>query len=381
MTALFQKLLHYIGAQINGSEVQRAAFVCWMAFVAYFFLFLWCAESLLFDFHPGISTSQMQFMLIWSAAVNLGNLLLGACHWRLTQQSKLAHYYALTVICFYTFTTMTTCFLVGSLNIITGMVMMNAPMIGLILFPPLIVATSFILGVIYLLLLSALQVAGSISFTPLFAGPPNYYITLISILGSAFYVFYEVVIMACLIRAWKDRESGVKHLSLTDALTGVANRRHILELLELEFAERRGDSQHLGVIMVDIDHFKKINDTHGHQTGDEVLQAAASALRACLRQQDHIGRYGGEEFLILLPATSAALAEQIAERCRRTIDELVLPARPTLALTASLGVASHPKQQSRDVDWLIQQADSAMYEAKKLGRNRVVSSTELLPTG
>lgn len=381
MTRLLDKLLHYTGEQINGSEAQRAAFVCWMSVVAYSFLFFWCVETLLSGYHPGISGSQLQIVLAWSGVVSCFHLLLGVCHRRFTQEDARAQRYSLVVIYFYTLTTMTTCFLVGSLNIITGMVMMNAPMIGLMLFPFRRVATSFLVGVAFLLALSALQVAGIITFEPLFSGPANYYTTLTCILGSACYVAYEAAIMACLVRAWKSRESGVVHLSLTDALTGVANRRRILELLELEFAERRGDSQHLGLIMVDIDHFKKINDSHGHQAGDRVLQAAATSLRGCLRQQDHIGRYGGEEFLILLPATTPQVAEQIAERCRRTIAELVPPGGLPLTLTASLGVVSHPRQRAKNADWLIQQADSAMYEAKKLGRNRVVSGNELLSTG
>lgn len=140
---------------------------------------------------------------------------------------------------------------------------------------------------------------GYVDYTPIFVTEKTPYMNMSATIGAIYYTFYEVLIMASLISAWQNREHDVVHLSLTDPLTGVANRRHILELLDQELTQRRKPDSYLGLVMLDIDHFKKINDEHGHQTGDKVLASAAKALKSCLRQKDQIGRYGGEEFIII----------------------------------------------------------------------------------
>jgi diguanylate cyclase (GGDEF)-like protein len=131
----------------------------------------------------------------------------------------------------------------------------------------------------------------------------------------------------------------------------------------------------VAVLMVDIDHFKRINDEHGHLVGDRALAASAAVLRDCLRQGDMIGRYGGEEFLIVLPGTRIAHALDIAERCRQAIGALVIDANGTsLPLTASVGLACRNRGDIQNSDHVIHIADEAMYEAKKTGRNRVVAA-------
>jgi len=167
---------------------------------------------------------------------------------------------------------------------------------------------------------------------------------------------------------------------LTDMLTQVANRRFFDRRLREEISQwlRRGGE--LSCLLVDLDRFKQINDLHGHQAGDHVLQEAARALSKGLRTSDVLARYGGEEFVLLLPATGTQRAAEIAERLRAAVASLALtPTRGTsLRVTASFGLASLAADQRATLEdpglWLLRQADVALYAAKTRGRNCVVAA-------
>jgi two-component system, cell cycle response regulator len=167
---------------------------------------------------------------------------------------------------------------------------------------------------------------------------------------------------------------------LTDMLTQVANRRFFDRRLREEISQwlRRGGE--LSCLLVDLDHFKQINDQHGHQAGDLVLQEVARTLSKGLRTSDVLARYGGEEFVLLLPATGSARAAEIAERLRSAVASLVLtPARAvSLRVTASFGLASLAAEQRAALEdpglWLLRRADQALYSAKARGRNCVVTA-------
>ncbi len=170
----------------------------------------------------------------------------------------------------------------------------------------------------------------------------------------------------------REKNLRLEELSNTDGLTRVVNRRHLMELLDLEFTRARRYNSTLSFVMVDIDHFKGINDRHGHQVGDEALTAVSNVLRQDLRRNDVVGRYGGEEFSLLLPETSGDGARVVAERYRKRIEEHELPTTSTpIKLTASFGVAELAPDLA-DIDALVRRADAAMYQAKHEGRNRVV---------
>jgi diguanylate cyclase (GGDEF)-like protein len=171
----------------------------------------------------------------------------------------------------------------------------------------------------------------------------------------------------------REREQRLDHMSKTDALTLVANRRHFLELLERELARARRYGASLSCVMVDLDHFKEVNDRHGHLIGDQVLVAVADALRRSIRESDVVARYGGEEFVLLLPSTDLTGARDLAERCRAVIAATQVAGRQgLLSVTASMGVASLPP--AADLDGLLSAADEALYQAKDGGRDRVVVS-------
>ncbi len=158
-------------------------------------------------------------------------------------------------------------------------------------------------------------------------------------------------------------------LSVRDGLTGLHNRRHLDRVLGPLVAEALSTGTPLSALMVDIDHFKNINDTYGHAVGDRVLAAVAAELSRCIRSGDTLVRFGGEEFLALLPATSAEVAGQRAEACRARVAALkVSTDAGDVHVTLSAGIAG----LRTDADVLLREADDALYDAKLAGRNRVV---------
>lgn len=169
-----------------------------------------------------------------------------------------------------------------------------------------------------------------------------------------------------------------KRRALIDELTGVYNRRFLEEFLaKMILPEERRKGQVLSLLILDLDHFKHVNDTYGHQVGDVVLKTVASTLHRVMKESDVLARYGGEEFVAVLPRTGAVEAAGVAERLRVEIADLSLrylaPSAPD-HITISLGVATYPTH-ARTVKDLIRAADEALYQAKSLGRNRVVCTT------
>ena len=156
-----------------------------------------------------------------------------------------------------------------------------------------------------------------------------------------------------------------------DPLTGISNRRHITQYLDQEVARARRHQLPLSLVMLDIDHFKHINDTWGHPAGDQVLQQAAHELNDVLRQHDSVGRYGGEEFMLVL-AADASGAAVLAERCRQRLEDMsiVLPGGDRISMTASFGICTLSPGIA-DAEAMIRLADAALYSAKDRGRNRV----------
>jgi diguanylate cyclase (GGDEF)-like protein len=161
-------------------------------------------------------------------------------------------------------------------------------------------------------------------------------------------------------------------ISNTDHLTSLYNRRFLMEALTRELDRVQRKDSVLTLVILDVDHFKNINDTYGHQSGDEVLQAVAVAARIGLRLYDVAARYGGEEFVLVLPETPLTGGMVVAERLRKRVEALsfTLPL-DQLTVTVSIGVASYPSPAVIDVETLLQQADVALYQAKRNGRNRV----------
>lgn len=167
------------------------------------------------------------------------------------------------------------------------------------------------------------------------------------------------------------RSRRLHRMAMTDALTGVANRRRLVHLGQLALGHAVAMGESLSLIALDVDHFKRVNDTYGHPVGDQVLIRLASVCQQALRQVDHLGRMGGEEFVVILPGSDAAAASQVAERLRQEIHALNFEDLASgLKVTISLGVTQAMPSDS-DLDRLIARADEALYLAKHGGRNRV----------
>jgi two-component system, cell cycle response regulator len=155
-----------------------------------------------------------------------------------------------------------------------------------------------------------------------------------------------------------------------DALTGVANRGSILETLRREHSRQMRTGSYFGLIMVDLDHFKRINDTYGHPCGDAVLQEAAKRMTASVRAYDAVGRYGGEEFLIVVPEADLPATLGLAERIRKTLESKPVAAQEgEINITASLGVGASIDARRYSPEALLRLADEALYRAKARGRN------------
>ena len=171
--------------------------------------------------------------------------------------------------------------------------------------------------------------------------------------------------------ATKQLQQELQLMASTDPLTGLLNRRRFLEQAETEFLRSQRYKHELAAVLLDIDHFKAINDTHGHFVGDQVLIAMSRAAENLLRGTDILGRWGGEEFVILMPETPLAGAAILAERLRELLARLAVDTTAgTLHFTVSAGVAAYDATDA-DITDILQRADTALYAAKQHGRNRI----------
>lgn len=268
-------------------------------------------------------------------------------------------------------------YLAGTLSITTGIVLAGAPLLGFLLLDRRVMVVSITVTFGVVLLLNLLSAGGVLPYAPALRAPGDTGSALFWV-GSHFtfaapHLIANTALSAVLLDQWRRREARVVALSITDALTQVHNRRHILDRLEAEVARARREGTTLAVAMLDLDHFKQINDRYGHPAGDYVLQEAARVLRDGIRAQDAVGRLGGEEFLVLLPGTEPETAMAVMEQCRQALAALTIPADGggVIPVTASIGVACCDTRMEPVGAALVQAADSALYAAKFAGRNRV----------
>lgn len=178
--------------------------------------------------------------------------------------------------------------------------------------------------------------------------------------------------------ALREATAQLEKLAATDSLTGIWNRRAFFEALGVEFRRAQRYGRNLSVLMIDLDNFKQANDLDGYAFGDYVLSATAKVIRDNLRESDMAGRYGGEEFAVILPETDGEHTAPVAEKLRAAIEAFEFrtnrfppPGDPPQHFTLSIGTASLPLPENADADILMFQADEALFEAKRAGKNRV----------
>ncbi|MFH1282963.1 MAG: GGDEF domain-containing protein [bacterium] len=183
-----------------------------------------------------------------------------------------------------------------------------------------------------------------------------------------------VFLLACfIILATRKLIYKIEHIAICDPLTNLPNRRFLMEYLEYEKKRSSRSKREFSIIFGDLDHFKKINDTYGHECGDRLLQKVAVVLKSTLRHQDVVSRWGGEEFVILLPDTSLENARYVAEKLRKNVaDQPFFYRFREIKKTMSFGVSNH-SYENIGSDTGIQKADYNMYQAKQKGRNTVVA--------
>lgn len=262
-----------------------------------------------------------------------------------------------------------------------GVVMTGATFVGIIMFPKLITIPVFSSAVIAILILAYLTARGVLSYAPLFdarqIGDVDYFEYMLFYVLSQFYFVTPFLLIIILVsyeflRQWREREEKIRQLSEIDPLTQLYNRRmmqaHLTTILS------RLESVPVALIVIDLDFFKKINDTYGHLVGDRVLVAVAAVLREALRPTDIAARFGGEEFVLVLDGLTCHSAKKIAERCRHLIQSTVVldDMNQPINLSASFGVACQCSGVGVSVDTIFRDADAALYSAKLAGRNRVV---------
>jgi two-component system cell cycle response regulator len=178
-----------------------------------------------------------------------------------------------------------------------------------------------------------------------------------------------------LLKKVEDQKKKLEQMAITDGLTGLYSRSYFMEALEREFKHFNRYRSPLSFMMIDIDYFKRINDKFGHQVGDDVLKVIAKTIESTIREADIIGRYGGEEFGIIQPRTEQGGARLTGERILSAVRKIPanakLPKKFSLPVTVSIGIASCPNRRIKNPAHLIRAADTALYEAKRAGRNRI----------
>ena len=204
------------------------------------------------------------------------------------------------------------------------------------------------------------------------------FLILAILFGILIYAWYKSVkTWRYNIRKRKQKEQEIIYLNYHDSLTDLYNRRYFMQTGKQEIERANRYKEPLSLMMIDIDHFKNVNDTYGHIAGDKVLKQLSSILKESVRNADIAGRLGGEEFGIILPKSSLDKAKKVAERLRKNIENNTFKYdKANISITISIGIAAY-KKTNINMDNLIHEADLALYEAKKIGRNCVVTNQEI----
>lgn len=263
-------------------------------------------------------------------------------------------------------------YIVGTLSPATMTAYVSLVTVGLVLFPRVIVYSMFVPATLFLTLTIYLSYADILPYAPLFQNMQIEQKNSFWLLSMSFYIvpilFTCLVLFEILLSQWRHREHLIEHLSQIDPLTNLFNRRSINQCLE---RLNSSNAQTYALILMDLDHFKTINDRFGHHKGDEALVKVSEILSLHLRESDVVGRFGGEEFILVLRSSSLEQAQYIAERCRKAIQQLefLSDEGELFQITASFGISlSTPELRPQQ---LLSQADKALYEAKACGRNLV----------
>ena len=293
-----------------------------------------------------------------------------------------AHYFC---VFFYAITLCSMGYEVGAMSPTTGIFIIGTPIIGLALFPRRMVLMTTFIAAITMISMAYAGVVGWIPYAPMFVDG--------GILDfkhhSTFYFYSQMFFMLppsliimitsdVILKQWHKRGNEVALLSQLDSLTGLYNRRTINEHMERLVDNHEGHDR-VAILLLDLDFFKAINDTYGHMIGDEVLRTVGQSLQHSMRKHDAAGRFGGEEFIVILSGADREIGMAVAERIRANVEAIRITAGggEKIHVTTSIGVATCKPTDMARMHTLVMNADQALYQAKHSGRNRVVHFVQI----
>jgi diguanylate cyclase (GGDEF)-like protein len=374
---------HWVGVVLDWNPIQRSALLMFLILIETLQYGLW-AVYVYFSpqTHAVIAIEVIEQSLVFGWLLPLLNLLLfSLClRYRKDLRPRVVAILQYSVAFFYTIEMTYFGCLIGTFSIAGGVVLMGAPIFGLFMLKRRTVYVAFVSGTLAMLLLTHATVRGVLPYAPLLIGVDRlelkhadfWYWSIIY-----FIVPHMVIILGLcdlLMTSLRRREAEVRYLSERDALTGLLNRRSLHRLMHEMYQHKNIKHQWFGLLLLDLDHFKNINDQHGHLIGDEVLKMTADVLRHAIRQQDLAGRFGGEEFVVVLENANTCEVECVAERIRaqlqalRIVDEQGQP----VVVSGSFGAMSLALGKNIRLEQAIHWVDQALYQAKSQGRNQVV---------
>jgi diguanylate cyclase (GGDEF)-like protein len=271
------------------------------------------------------------------------------------------------------------CYALGPYTAASGLITVAALLIGMVLLRRRYLWLAVSGWLVSMAAMHFLSRAGALPFLQLFEAslaPTNIARVAAERAVAAALIYIPLaIVMDHLISVWRQDERDLYEAAQLDSLTGAYTRGFAVAVMQRALSKANDENRPLAVLMVDLDHFKRINDAHGHARGDVVLQETTRAIQSTLRADDMVGRFGGEEFVVLLPGADLRQAMGAAERCRAAVESMEVPGAPYLSVTASVGVAAFP-EHGTELDVLLKASDTAMYKAKGRGRNRVASVAE-----
>jgi diguanylate cyclase (GGDEF)-like protein len=373
------KLYNTIDVVLSSNPFQRSAFLALLISAVTALYLSWTFAVYLYPpAHQYINPVQIRrFLPICSVLLVIALSLYTACKWigehssrtlQLTMQSLVAIYYAIDMIVFG--------YIIGSMSMAAGAVLLGSPIFGLFLLDSKAVYVALIVGVALMLLFCYLAAIHMIAYAPALNNLSDIGTSRFWFFSMCLFVlpFFIVVCVLCdlIIRNLRKREADIRYLAERDHLTSLYNRLSISNQAKDMLTP---DGRSCAIILLDLDHFKAINDQYGHPCGDTVLQITAQVLQDTIRRDDVAGRFGGEEFIVLMQDTQIADAMLVAERIRRALAATIIQHQgiAKFQITASLGVASILSKPDSLLEHLVQQADIALYKAKHAGRNCAVA--------
>jgi len=376
---------------LDWQNLGKSCFVASVGIALGLFFAIWIIVTLPFTrfgevyLDPGFAKALLTLHL--SASAFWAMVLLLGLH--LHRRNLNPDWYSVLVMVAYPVLLVPSAWIYGWITLPAGLVLVGSVQVAMVLFEMRLARISVAIGALLLSVMIGLTIWGVLPYAPLFAIHPlsadkvdPYYLVSELVLALPFFVIGTLIELVLILR-WREREDTAVKLSITDELTGVANRRSIMSTLHLELARSERSGSALTVAILDLDNFKNINDTYGHDAGDCVLREVTRRLQGSIRKVDSIGRFGGEEFMLVLTDTSSDSAIRALDRCRKAISAVSIQTAEQAALdvTASFGFCTGHADGSDDARTLLMRADAALYHAKASGRNCITEWSPGISSG